>query len=113
MTGNTEMNHMNGKEYFYIDCGYLFSFISYGILFTIVLICLFTFIFDRSRLLDNKMLFVWAVIIMLFSMINNTWIVVRYNPFIFALPMVAAPHIRERWREYRKRKYMVYHTFES
>lgn len=24
MTGNTEMNHMNGKEYFYIDCGYLF-----------------------------------------------------------------------------------------
>ena len=113
MTGNTEMNHMNGKEYFYIDCGYLFSFISYGILFTIVLICLFTFVFDRSRLLDNKMLFVWAVIIMLFSMINNTWIVVRYNPFIFALPMVAAPHIRERWREYRKRKYMVYHTFES
>ncbi len=113
MTGNTEMNHMNGKEYFYIDCGYLFSFISYGILFTIVMICLFTFIFDRSRLLDNKMLFVWAVIIMLFSMINNTWIVVRYNPFIFALPMVASPKIRERWKEYRKRKYMVYHTFES
>ena len=113
MVGNTEMNYQSGKEYFYVDCGYLFSFISYGILFTIVLLCLFTFIFDRSRFSDNKMLFVWAVIIMFFSMINNTWIVVRYNPFIFALPMVAAPQIRERWKAYRKRKYMVYHTFES
>lgn len=113
MVGNTEMNYLSGKEYFYIDCGYLFSFISYGVLFTIVLLCLFTFLFDRSRFLDNKMLFVWAVIIMLFSMINNTWIVVRYNPFIFALPMVAATHVRDRWKNDKKRKYFIYRTFES
>ena len=112
MVGNTEMNYMNGKEYFYIDCGYLFSLISYGCVFTVLLICLYTFILDKSRFSDNAMLFVWGIIIMLFSMINNTWITVRYNPYIFALPLVLEPQIRQRWREYKQKKYVVYRTFE-
>lgn len=112
MVGNTDINYKNGSEYFYIDCGYLFSFISYGVIFTVLLICLYTFILDRSRFIDNRMLFVWAIIIMLFSMINNTWIAVRYNPFIFALPLVVMPQVKQRWKSYQKKKYVVYRTFE-
>ena len=108
MTGNTEVAYgsKSAADYFYVDCGYVYSYLYYGIVFTVIIVFVFAWITNRSRFNENKMLFVWAVIIMLFTVVNNAWLTVRYNPFIFVFPMMMEDNIKQKMQNFRKKQMM-------
>lgn len=71
------------QVYFYIDSGYVYALIGYGILFTALLLTLYTIILRNTAKKEQGVLFIWAVTVMLFSISNNAWVSITYNPLLF------------------------------
>lgn len=69
-------------NYFYIDSGFVYSLLGYGIVFTMILILFYSAILKYSCIKDNVELFVWCIGVLLFSLINNTWVSLNYNPLL-------------------------------
>lgn len=85
--------HGNGYgdngAYFYIDSGYVYSVLGYGILFTGILIIAYSFMTWAACKKNDKELLLWLLAIMAFSIINNVWVNVTYNSILLAfLPMI-------------------------
>ena len=78
-----DANYVN--HYFYVDSGYVYSLISYGIGFFIILMVLYSLL-SRKAIRDNDIkLAIWCFIICLFSVINNIMFKISINP----LPILA------------------------
>ena len=76
-------------RYFYIDSGYVYSYLANGILFTFALIGIYTVMSYLACCTNNKRLLVWLLAIASFSVINNVWTGVTYNPLLLSfLPML-------------------------
>lgn len=90
-------NGMISSYYFYIDSGYVFSLLAYGLLCTSVVIMIYSCLTYWACEDNNKQAFIWLVIIAVFSIVNNTWLNLTYNPIIFLLTSKA---VKERlpWR---------------
>lgn len=71
------------QVYFYIDSGYVYSLIGYGILFTLLILTLYTMILRNTAKKEQGVLFIWGLTVMLFSISNNAWISITYNPLLF------------------------------
>lgn len=76
------------SEYFYIDSGFLFSLLGYGLLFTALLLIIYMYLHNYFASTNNKMMFIWLTIVAVFSTTNNTWISLQYNPIVLMLPMI-------------------------
>ena len=63
-----------GGEYFYIDCGYIYALLAYGVVLFIIVMVLYTFIHWYSCRKNEKELFVWITAQMIYTMINNVWL---------------------------------------
>lgn len=88
MVGNYEIEILNRivtENSFYLDSGFLYSWLGYGILFTTLLIILYTSIFYKAYKNNNKAIYIWCMVILFFSFINNTWVNITYNPLLFML----------------------------
>lgn len=70
-------------NYFYIDSGYAYSLLGYGIVFTVLIIFMYSVIYYYCCKNNKKKLFIWITAVALFTMINNTWITLEYNPLLF------------------------------
>ena len=68
--------------YFYLDSGFAYSLISYGLIFTALMIFLYTCITLYSCRKNEKIIFVWAVTVMFFTISNNIWLNITYNPLL-------------------------------
>lgn len=96
-------------NYFYIDSGFAFSLLGYGLLFTIVVVLLYSYIYVYSCKTNNKHLFVWITCILIFTMINNTWVSINYNP-VLMLSLLAVAEVRKS----KKKKHIMYqHSLET
>ena len=82
MKGNS-YNKIN-YYYFYIDSGYIYSLLGYGLLFTVILIGLYSYLTYISCKENEKELFIWLCVIALFTIANNTWVSLSYNPPLLA-----------------------------
>lgn len=71
------------NEYFYIDSGYVYAFLGYGILFTLVILLLYTLIIRGNAKSNDAVIFIWAFTVMLFTISNNAWVSITYNPLLF------------------------------
>ena len=71
------------QVYFYIDSGYVYALIGYGILFTALLLTLYTIVLRNTAKKEQGVLFIWAVTVTLFSISNNAWVSITYNPLLF------------------------------
>lgn len=69
--------------HFYIDSGFAYSLLGYGLIFTVVVVLLYTSIYTKSCKNNDKMMFVWVTVVLIFSFINNTWVALEYNPILF------------------------------
>ena len=88
MVGNYEIEILNRivtENSFYLDSGFLYSWLGYGILFTTLLIILYTSIFYKAYKNKDKAIYIWCMAIFFFSFINNTWVNITYNPLLFML----------------------------
>ena len=85
MAGNSVLG--NPVKYFYIDSGFAYSLLGYGLIFTVIVVFLYTVLFRYSCFVNDKYLFVCITAVLFFTMINNTWVTLNYNPMLlFSLP---------------------------
>ena len=76
------------NEYFYVDSGFLFSLLGYGLLFTGMALCIYTYLCHYAAKNNKKMLFIWLSSVAVFSVINNTWISLYMNPILLYFPIL-------------------------
>lgn len=74
-----------GVDYFYVDSGYLYSLIGYGVLLSIVLLAMHVIMLCYSIDSNDKALFIWLVAVAIFSFSNNIWISLAMNPLLLGL----------------------------
>ena len=82
-----EVNN-SASDYFYIDSGFLFSLLGYGLLATVLLLIINIYIHNYSARTNNKMMFIWLTIVAVCNTTNNTWICLQLNPIVLMLPMI-------------------------
>ncbi|WP_298073021.1 hypothetical protein [uncultured Bacteroides sp.] len=80
MQGNSI--YSKGHFYFYIDSGFMYSILAYGIIFTALVVFMYSYLFWYSCKKNNKALFIWCLAVLTFTVINNTWIAITYNPML-------------------------------
>jgi len=91
MVGNFELTYGNASRTsttFYLDSGFNYSWLGYGILFTILVLGLYSLIFVTSYNKNDKYIYIWCILVALFTLINNTWINITYNPILFYVGQV-------------------------
>ena len=76
------------NEYFYVDSGFLFSLLGYGVLFTSMALLIYTYLSHYAAKSNKKMLFIWLSTVAVFSIINNTWISLYMNPILLYFPIL-------------------------
>lgn len=74
--------------YFYVDSGFLFSLLGYGLLFTGMALYIYTYLCHYAAKNNKKMLFIWLSSVAVFSVINNTWISLYINPILLYFPIL-------------------------
>lgn len=74
-------------SYFYIDSGYLYSLLGYGILFTALILLMYVFLCRYAAVNNHKPLFIWLITVAAFSFINNAWISLYMNPILMMFPV--------------------------
>ena len=58
-------------KYFYIDSGYMKALLSYGIIFTALLLLVYMLIFRAAIRIGDRVLCIWIFCIALYSVFNN------------------------------------------
>lgn len=86
MYGVTQLVYGNAKSAFYIDSGFLYSFIAYGVVCTILIVLIYTLIYRYVASIGDGFSFVWMGGILALCVINNYLLSCYANPFIFLLP---------------------------
>ena len=96
MAGNSVLG--NPAKYFYIDSGFAYSLLGYGLVFTVIVVILYTILFRYACFVNDRYLFVCITAVLFFTMINNTWVTLNYNPMLlFSLPALEFLQAR-RWK---------------
>lgn len=97
MAGNSVLG--NPVKYFYIDSGFAYSLLGYGLIFTVIVVILYTLLFRYACFVNDRYLFVCITAVLLFTMINNTWVTLNYNPvLLFSFPALEFLQARRRKR---------------
>ncbi len=79
------------EEYFFIDSGYVFSLCGYGIIFSLLLMFMFAIMLYDAAETNNKPIFVYILIVLIFSWTNDTLLYIFYNPIVLYF-MTALKH---------------------
>ena len=58
------------EQYFYIDSGYAFWIIVYGIFFTFLILTIFSVVFYRAYKTNNKFLYLWCLVFAFVNLVN-------------------------------------------
>ena len=100
MQGNSYFSSLNSSSqklssYFYVDSGYAYALLAYGLVAFIALLLIYTYLFNYARTCNDTMLWIWVSVIMIFSIINDVWFVVTYNPVI----LLFYPIMKEKYKE--------------
>ena len=82
MNGNAYGNHVSAENYFFIDSGYVYILLVDGILFTVLVLLMYTYVTHAAVRSNDKPLAIWAAALVLFTAINNPLVALTYNPFL-------------------------------
>lgn len=83
--GNKIENVNDATEYFYVDSGYVYSIVGYGILFSILLLIAYSVAFYKSFKNNNNMIYTVFFVFMILSVFNDFFIQLNYNPLLLYL----------------------------
>ncbi len=86
MYGNTALYYGDAESGFYIDSGYIYLLIAYGIVISIVAIGFYMCLSHYVYLQHDAYLYVWLILILGICIINNFVFSVAYNPLLLLLP---------------------------
>ena len=82
MTGNMAIGKESDMKYFYIDCGYIHTLLTYGILFTVLILVLYAAIEYYAVVSGDLILFCIVITILFGNCINNLWLRLDINPIL-------------------------------
>lgn len=86
--GGLDANWHN--TYFFIDSGYVYLLLGYGIIVTILILIAYTMISRYAIKTQDSKLFLWSILVCIFSFINNPLMDIFLNPLLFAIvPMIS------------------------
>lgn len=75
----------SAKEYFFIDSGYVYAILGYGIIFTCLLLLLHSILFYQSCKNNDKKLFIWIFAVLIFNIVNNMFASYDFNPLLLLI----------------------------
>lgn len=81
------LSNVHYSSYFYIDSGFIYSILAYGILFTIAALFMYSFLMRTSIEENDKPLFLWLIVVLVFTVVNNTWVSLAMNPILLYFPI--------------------------
>lgn len=101
MIGGTELAHgVALSQYFYIDSGYIYWFLAYGvIIFSLVLVA-YALVTYYSIITEDSALLVWCIVVAVYSCVNDVLVNIEMNPLLLLLPIC----VRDISRYYTGRK---------
>lgn len=79
-SGTIDANGIN--HYFYIDSGYVTLLLGYGAIVTLLILTAYIAIARHAVRTNNTQLFLWCVIVCVFSLVNNGLINMIVNPLL-------------------------------
>ena len=88
-----DVNNIN--HYFFIDCGYVYTLLCYGIILFAIILFLYSFLSNYAMKKHDSKLLIICIIICVFSVVNNVLFNFSLNP----LPLVAFNLVRIFYRE--------------
>ncbi len=89
MVGGTAIaNSRKQLEYFYIDSGYVYTLLAYGVIVFAILLIGYSLIFRSAVIKGDMGLFVCCVLICIHALINNIFINLEMNPFLILVPAI-------------------------
>ncbi len=80
--GQTAFIYGGAKSEFYIDSGYMYSLIVYGVVFTLMILSLYSLILKYIYLTQKDTLFLYMLIFTGICIINNFLLSASYNPLL-------------------------------
>ena len=69
-------------EYFFIDSGYIYSILGYGLFFTCMILLMHSLLYYRTCERNDKKCFIWLSAILIFNTVNNMFTSFAYNPLL-------------------------------
>lgn len=94
--GNTDIYYGNKTEGIYIDSGFIYSTIAYGVILTCILMIIYTWLGLYLYKEKEKILYVWLMTLMLACCVNNFVCDIINNPVILLFPNVIVNYSRKR-----------------
>ncbi len=99
--GNTALVYGGESSAFYIDSGYVYSIIAYGIFFTVISLMAYTVLLRYLYMTKQRVLYLWIVTMLFASIMNNFLYDIINNPVLFLIPVaVLGNKGQERERKY-------------
>ncbi len=86
MYGNTAADYGSAESAFYIDSGYMYILIAYGVIISLVIIILYMIVFHYVYLQHDAYVYLWLLCFLGICCINNFVVAISYNPLLFLLP---------------------------
>lgn len=93
--GNVAKVYGSSKTGFFVDSGYVYISIAYGMIFTMLLMIIYTFLYRYVYTLKDTKMYVWLGMIIIASCVNNFLLAVVYNPVLFLIPKMISS-VKER-----------------
>ena len=84
MLGN-KIENEDGAEYFYIDSGYVYALVGYGIVFSVLVLYLYSKTFWKAFKNKNYMIYCALLVFMVLSVFNDFFMQLNYNPLLLYL----------------------------
>ena len=107
MYGNEKLIYGNATTGFYIDSGYIYSLVAYGIIMTVVILILYTILL--RYLVDEKAAFltIWTMFLLVCSMMNDFLLSPEYNLVMFLIPQAIISAYKKRQKHNEVSKVMI------
>lgn len=81
--GNLIITNNEANHYFYIDSGYIYLILGFGIILTVLVLSAYTLIGLKASEQKNSKILVWCIIVCIFSFVNNPLMDLAMNPLLF------------------------------
>lgn len=85
----------NRTKYFYLDSGYIYAILGYGIVFSIVVVIMYSCLCRFACERNDKVLLIWLISVLLFTISNNIWVELSMNPILVIFPIMWNQRIKE------------------
>ena len=75
-------------EFFYLDSGYIYAVLGYGVLFSIIVVIMYSYLCRFACERNDKALLIWLISVLLFTISNNVWVDLATNPVLVIFPIM-------------------------